>query len=110
MPKKEKSAAFVQLRTGIEALSGMDTSEVKVHTNSEKPAQLSIAKGSYSKEIHLAPGQEEHLPHEAWHVVQQRTGKVKPVKAAKTEMINDNTTLEQEADRMGKATIERKTL
>jgi hypothetical protein len=24
------------------------------------------------------PGQEQHLPHEAWHVVQQKQGRVKP--------------------------------
>ncbi|HAP61901.1 MAG TPA: hypothetical protein DCR93_21180, partial [Cytophagales bacterium] len=29
-------------------------------------------------DIHLAPGQQKHLPHEAWHVVQQKQGRVKP--------------------------------
>ena len=27
-------------------------------------------------DIHLAPGQEKHLAHEAWHVVQQKQGRV----------------------------------
>jgi hypothetical protein len=27
---------------------------------------------------HLAPGQDSHLPHEPWHLVQQRQGRVKP--------------------------------
>ena len=29
-------------------------------------------------EIHVAPGQKRHLPHEAWHVVQQAQGRVQP--------------------------------
>ena len=27
-------------------------------------------------EIYMAPGQERHLAHEAWHVVQQKQGRV----------------------------------
>lgn len=37
---------------------------------------LAYARGN---DVHLAPGQERHLPHEAWHVVQQREGRVAPV-------------------------------
>jgi hypothetical protein len=31
-----------------------------------------------SRDIHVPPGQEQHLPHEAWHVVPQAQGRVKP--------------------------------
>ncbi|MEL6127089.1 MAG: DUF4157 domain-containing protein, partial [Pseudomonadota bacterium] len=34
---------------------------------------MAYAQGS---NIHLGPGQDQHLPHEAWHVVQQRQGRV----------------------------------
>ena len=29
-------------------------------------------------DIHIGPGQGTHLPHEAWHVVQQKQGRVLP--------------------------------
>jgi hypothetical protein len=53
-------------------------------------------------EIHVAPGQEEHLPHEVWHVVQQAQGRVKPTMQMKGGVpVNDDVGLEQEADVMG---------
>lgn len=67
-----------QLKAGIENLSGMSMDHVKVHYNSDKPAQLQAYAYAQGSEIHVAPGQEKHLPHEAWHVVQQAQGRVKP--------------------------------
>jgi hypothetical protein len=53
-------------------------------------------------DIHLASGQEKHLPHEAWHVVQQKQGRVKPTLQMKGAVnINDDAGLEKEADVMG---------
>jgi hypothetical protein len=53
-------------------------------------------------EIHVAPGQERHLPHEAWHVVQQAQGRVKPTMQMKAGVpVNDDAGLESEADVMG---------
>lgn len=43
----------------MEAMSGMDLSEVRVHRNSGKPAQLSALAYAQGNEIHLGPGQEE---------------------------------------------------
>jgi hypothetical protein len=48
------------------------------------------------------------LPHEAWHVAQQKQGRVQPTTQAKGVNINDNTSLEREADSMGKEAIQRK--
>jgi hypothetical protein len=64
------------LKAGIESLSGMDLSDVRVHLNSEKPAQLNALAYAQGNDIHLGPGQERHLPHEVWHVIQQRQGRV----------------------------------
>ena len=50
--------------------------------------------------IHVAPGQEKHLPHEAWHVVQQAQGRVKPTMQLKGIQMNDDVGLEREADEM----------
>jgi hypothetical protein len=90
-----------QSKAGIEALSGMDLSDVRVHANSAKPAQLNALAYAQGNDIHLGPGQEKHLPHEAWHVVQQREGRVRPTLQAKGARINDDARLEKEADAMG---------
>ena len=89
------------LKSGIESLSGMDMSEVRVHRNSDKPAQLNAHAYAQGNDIHLAPGQEQHLPHEAWHVVQQRQGRVKPTMQMAGQQVNDDPSLESEADVMG---------
>lgn len=66
------------LTSGIESLSGMSMDHVKVHYHSAKPVQLNAHAYAQGSEIHVAPGQERHLAHEAWHVVQQARGRVKP--------------------------------
>lgn len=91
-----------QLRAGIEALSGVSMDGVHVHRNSSAPAHVSAHAFAQGRDIHLGPGQEKHLPHEAWHVVQQAQGRVKPTMQAKGVAINDDPALEAEADRMGK--------
>lgn len=104
-PKKQdesnKTGMPDQLKQGIEFLSGMDMSGLRVHYASPKPAQLNAHAYARGSDIHLAPGQEEHLPHEAWHAVQQRQGRVQPTTEVAGEKINDNDALEREADVMG---------
>jgi hypothetical protein len=91
-----------QLKSGIESLSGMSMDGVKVHYNSDKPAQLNAHAYAQGTDIHVAPGQEQHLPHEAWHVVQQAQGRVKPTMQMKAGVpVNDDVGLETEADVMG---------
>ncbi len=90
-----------QLRTGIEALSGMDLSDVRVHRNSSQPAQLNALAYAQGNDIHLGPGQEQHLSHEAWHVVQQRQGRVRETVQMAGVGVNDEVGLESEADVMG---------
>lgn len=90
-----------ELKSGVEHLSGLDLSDVQVHYNSGKPAQLGAYAYAQGNDIHVGPGQEKHLPHEAWHVVQQRQGRVKPTTQVGDTPINDDTALETEADTMG---------
>lgn len=91
-----------QLKSGIENLSGHSMDDVKVNFNSDKPAQLNAHAYAQGTDIHIASGQEKHLPHEAWHVVQQKQGRVKPTMQMKGKMnINDDKGLEKEADTMG---------
>ena len=91
------------LKAGIENLSGYSMDDVKVHYNSNRPAQLRAHAYAQGTDIHLAPGQEKHLPHKAWHVVQQKQGRVKPTLQMKGGVrVNDDSRLEKEADTMGR--------
>jgi hypothetical protein len=90
------------LKAGVESLSGYSLDDARVHYNSPKPAQLQALAYTQGTEIHVAPGEEEHLPHEAWHVVQQAQGRVKPTMQMKDGVpVNDDEGLEHEADVMG---------
>lgn len=90
-----------RLKAGVEALSGVSMDDVKVHYGSSKPAELNALAYAQGSDIHLAPGEERQLPHEAWHVVQQAQGRVKPTTEMKGLAINDDAGLEREADAMG---------
>ncbi len=100
-PSANKTGLPDQLKSGIERLGGFAMDDVKVHYNSAKPAQLQAHAYAQGTDIHIAPGQERHLPHEAWHVVQQKQGRVKPTLQLKGIAINDDSALETEADVMG---------
>lgn len=89
------------LKAGIEQLSGLSMDDVRVHYNSPKPAPLGALAYTQGTEIHVGAGQERHLSHEAWHVVQQMQGQVKPTLQVDGLAINDDPTLEREADEMG---------
>jgi hypothetical protein len=90
-----------RLKAGVENLSGFAMDDVRVHFNSSKPAALHALAYTQGTDIHVGPGQERHLPHEAWHVVQQKQGRVKPTLQMKGKAINDDSALEREADAMG---------
>lgn len=90
-----------RLKAGMEALSGLSMDDVRVHRNSPRPARMGAAAYAQSSAIHLAPGAERHLPHEAWHVVQQRQGRVRPTGTVAGQPLNEDISLETEADRMG---------
>ena len=94
------------LKSGVETLSGMSMDGVNVHYNSSQPAQLNALAYTQGSDIHVAPGQERHLPHEAWHVVQQAQGRVQPTMQMKDGVpVNDDEGLEQEADEMGERAL-----
>ena len=88
----------MDLLQGISAQSGHDLSDVNVHRNSEKPAQVGALAFAQGNDIHLGAGQEQHLAHEAAHVVQQREGRVQPNTQVAGLAVNDNPQLEKEAD------------
>lgn len=90
------------LQNGVERLSGIPMDDVRVHYDSSRPQQVGALAYASGGEIHVAPGQEEHLPHEAWHLVQQAQGRVKATAQLKRGgPVNDDDQLEREADVMG---------
>jgi hypothetical protein len=90
-----------RLRNEIENLSGRPMDHVRVHFNSPRPARLNALAYTQGSDIYLGPGQQRHLPHEAWHVVQQMQGRVRPTLRIGGAEINDDPALEAEADRPG---------
>lgn len=100
--KENKTGLPDHLKTGMESLSGYSMDDVKVHYNSGRPSLIQAHAYARGTDIYLAPGQERHLPHEAWHVVQQKQGRVRPTVQLKEKMnLNDDPGLEKEADTMG---------
>ncbi|MEO1273552.1 MAG: DUF4157 domain-containing protein, partial [Myxococcota bacterium] len=89
------------LKAGVETLSGMGMDDVNVQYNSSKPQEVGALAYAQGTNIYLGPGQEKHLPHEAWHVVQQKQGRVNPTIQMKGVGVNDDPSLEYEADVMG---------
>ncbi len=90
------------LKHGIETLSGLSMDDVNVHYNSSRPTQINARAYAEGNDIHVSAGQEHHVPHEAWHVVQQRQGRVRPTRQMSGGVqINDDAGLEREADEMG---------
>ncbi len=89
------------LKAGIEYLCGFSMDDVKVHYNSAKPGELQALAYTEDQDIYIAPGQEDYLPHEVWHVVQQMQGRVQSTLQVENISVNDNIILEQEADQMG---------
>lgn len=98
--KKNDTGIPDRLKAHAEALSGLSMDDVQVHYNSAQPARLQALAYTYGTEIHLGPGQEQHLPHEIWHVVQQKQGRVGSASQLGDGPINDDQSLEREAEAM----------
>lgn len=106
--KKNETGLPDDLKSGLESASGFTMDDVRVHYNSEKPAKMQAYAYTQGTNIHVAPGQERYLPHEAWHVVQQKQGRVQPTMSLSGIAVNDNPGLEQEADTMGNLVLQGK--
>ena len=82
----------------FERLSDLSLDDVRVHRNSDKPAQLSALAYAQGNEIYLGQGQEKHLEHELGHVLQQKAGIVCATGKIGNEPINDDKALENTAN------------
>lgn len=76
MADKNTTGLPDSLKAGVESLSGMSMDHVKVHYNSARPAALNAHAYAQGSDIHVGPGRQHLVAHEAWHMVQQRGGRV----------------------------------
>ena len=110
LQRKSGSGLPDDLKTNMEQMGGVSLADVKVNYNSSKPKQIGALAYTRGNQIDIGPGQERHLPHEAWHAVQQKQGRVQPTTTvqAKGLPLNDNAGLEREADVMGAKAVQKK--
>jgi hypothetical protein len=99
--KQSSGGMPTDLVQGFAASTGHDLSDVNVVRNSDKPAQVGALAYAQGNDIHLAAGQDQHLAHEAAHIVQQREGRVQANTEVNGKPVNTQQSLESEADTMG---------
>lgn len=95
------------VRTKMETAFSADFSDVRVHIGHEATSLGAIAY-TWGTNIHFAPGQynphtiqgQKLLGHELWHVLQQKSGRVRNPFGGGIAVVQDHA-LEAEADRMG---------
>ncbi|MFN6337409.1 MAG: hypothetical protein ACK41W_01580 [Cyanobacteriota bacterium] len=98
-PRENNTGLPENLKAGTEALTGPSLDHLRIHYNAAQLNALTYVQGI---DVHLAPGQERHLPQEAWHLVQQSQGRVRPTMQLKDGVpANDDAGLERKADVMG---------
>jgi hypothetical protein len=110
VPLRQKAGGLPlprDVQAKMETAFAADFSDVRVHIGHEASSLGAIAY-TWGTNIHFAPGQynphtiqgQKLLGHELWHVVQQRTGRVRNPFGGGVAVVQDHA-LEAEADRMG---------
>ncbi len=59
-------------------------------SDQEQPKNENPSEEMEESDMDLDPGEERHLPHEAWHVVQQKQGRVRPSREVEDESDDDS--------------------
>lgn len=111
---KQNKSLPSKLQSNMESSFGHDFSNVGIHTNSQKAVQMNARAFTQNEQVHFAPGEfnpnsaggQNLIGHEFTHIAQQRAGVVKPTKMLKKGvMVNDDKSLESEADSFGKKAV-----
>lgn len=114
-PVQQKSDAKTEVQLPnkvqrkMEGAFGTSFSNVKVYKDSAQAKHIGAQAFTQGNEVHFAQGKfdpnsskgQELLGHELTHVEQQRAGRVSPTTQAKGIAINNDPSLEREADVMG---------
>ena len=87
-----------QMKMDFEQRSGMSFDDVRVHYNSDKPRKIGALAYTQIPQVYIGPGQERHLRHELGHVVQQKSGIVRPTTWINGLPVNDSAKLESEVE------------
>lgn len=96
---KNNTGLSDSIKQKLEQKTGFSADDVRVYRNSSLPAKMGALAISQGSEIHLGPGNDRYLNHELGHWVQKKMGRVTATKMENGVPINDDPTLEQEADR-----------
>lgn len=107
--QENKTGMPDEVKAKMESSFNTDFSGVKVHQNSSKAPEVGALAYTQGTDVHFAPGQykpetsqgQQLLGHELAHVVQQSQGRVQPTTEVAGMPVNDNPSLEKEADMMG---------
>lgn len=97
------------VRQRMESAFATDFSSVRVHPDSAQAPEVGALAYTQGTDIHFAPGQfkpetssgQQLLGHELAHVVQQQEGRVQPTTEIGGMPVNDDVSLEHEADVLG---------
>ena len=89
------------LHASVEHLANTSIGDVTVVPNSSRPNAVNAHAYAQGNAIHLAPGKEHHLAHEAWHLAQQAQGRVAATEHVNGMPVNSDTSLEREASVKG---------
>ena len=97
------------VKSRMETIHNADFSDVRIHANSSQAPAVGALAYTQGSNIHFAPGQfspdtsagKSLLGHELTHVVQQREGRVQPTIEVGGMPVNDDVSLEKEADSFG---------
>jgi uncharacterized protein DUF4157 len=103
-----------ELKSGMESSFNQDFSHVRVHANSSKAPEVGALAYTQGSDVHFAPGQfspgtasgRRLIGHELAHVVQQGQGRVSPTTEISGMPVNDNPSLEKEADILGSKAVQ----
>lgn len=104
-PAPNRTGIPAALKQRYEAASGFSLDDVRVHYNSDRPARIGALAYTQGAAVHVAPGQERHLPHELGHVVQQKQGRVSPTIRVGGQPVNNSARLEQDADAWSRSVL-----
>lgn len=97
------------VKTQMEDSFSTDFSSVRIHADSARAPEVGALAYTQGTDIHFAPGQfkpetsvgQQLLGHELTHVIQQAEGRVSPTTEVGGMPVNDDVSLETEADMMG---------
>ena len=116
---KKNNTLPEKLQTNMEHSFGQDFSNINIQKNSQEAVDLDARAFTKGDSIHFAPGEfnpnsergKNLIGHEFTHVVQQRSGIVQPSRILKKGiLLNEDKTLENEADYLGKKAVKGETI